>query len=775
MIISYTALKRFFPGISLPAPQELFEQLTAMGLEGEAIDYVGEMLEGIVAARIESAVPIEGTSLKKLIVDAGAEMIQVLSAEPTVDNGDVVAFAAPGTIVGDLEVGVRTMAGQESHGMVVSRGEAGIGGDYSCAWRVDLAPGAEVSELEDDDALLDFGITPNRGDLFSHLGVAREVGILVGAQPAIPELAPVPEDDGNVCVDLQDPDCPFYLAIELELGDAPQGVPAHVEQLVGRCGMRCIHPLVDLSNYVMLELGQPTHAFDADKIKGTVVVRRADPDEILATLDGEQRKMVGGELIIADDDGPIALAGVMGGARTEVDHSTRRVLLESAFFDPARVARGRRPHGLSTEASMRFERGVDVHGAERAASRILEILGQMADFRVTGVHRAGELPTRQTVQWDQDRAARLLGALPPDTEIQAWFDALGFVESGNGAYTVPPWRFDMREVVDLAEEVARLWGYDRFAPQLPTVQMAVVPRGAGQHFRDRVLDVLVDLGYTQVIHYSFTADGDERSLEIANPMGEQTRYLRRELSAGLIAAAARNHRHQQVDLRLAEVGRVFRAAGTRSEEHWRLGMLCSGAANPVAWQERRDVDFYDIKGDLENLLRRLGIADVRWQPQEGSEPWHPVRFGVFYVNDREAGWVGELEPAAADGMDVKASTVVGECRLDVVFDECQRLTVPVWQTVPSHPAAERDAAFVLDATVTAAEILAAVGEAAGPNLEDAHVFDVYSGTGIENGKRSVAVRMRFRSPTGTLSQADLDQSLQDVIAAVTSGYGATLR
>lgn len=794
MILSFLALQRWFAE-PLPPAAELIERLTFAGLEGEQLISLRRQVEPLVAARVLKAESVAGTQVKRCELDLGGGRTAVVAtSEASVAAGETVAYAAPGVSVAGVRVGLRTIAGVESQGMLLSRAEAGVGGDSTRVWRVELQPGESLCAAVDDDWLLDVSVTPNRGDWLSYLGVARELAVLLGRELIWPELAHLPEA-APVALALADADCAHYLGVRIDLDGPLAALPDYVEAVLGRSGMRCLHPLVDLTNYVMLELGQPMHAFDADKIQGSVRVRAAAAGEEIVTLDGVARTLSGGELVIADDAGPIALAGVMGGARTEVDAGTRRVLLESAWFAPARVTRTRRPLGLSSEASYRFERGVDRAGAERAVQRLLALLAGVAPYRVVGVGRVGAPPPPPPpVVWEPSRFVRLIGAACAPEDAQRLLTGLGFVPADGVAtmlvvpsadsaavpLKVPTWRFDVERPEDLVEEVARTLGYDTFAPTLPASPAAPPPPPPAAAWRRKLLDLAVARGFRQAIHLSFLADQAADAVPLANPLGAETRALRTALLPGLLQAVARNHAHQRYEVALVEVGKVFHAASNAVAEAWHLGLVQTGLADPCAFAGRRVVDFYDIKGHIQHLLMALGVpaAMLDWtapDPATLPAPWHPVRTAQVHVAGTPVGLVGEIDPDSAAALDLKAVAVAAELNLEPMVAAAEAQAVPGYVPSPAAPASTKDLALVVAATLPAATLLATVRKAAGALLEDVRVFDVYRGTGVPAGHVSLALRLTLRHPERTLSHDEIEAVLQAVVAAARDAHGAELR
>lgn len=780
MIAPWLRLRSLIGSIADLSAVAAYDALGRRGIEGEALQSVRTLADGVLVAEVVAVRPVADRGLSDLDIVAGGRRARVVTAERSVAVGERVAWAPPGAVIGGRELAVRTMAGIDSQGMLVSAAELGLGGDGRRILRVDAQPGAALADALPDDWWMTFGVTPNRGDCLSLLGLARELAAAVGADLQLPPLREIAGDFGNLDLSLEDADCPFYLGVCIELPPVPlvAAAPATVRLIEG-AGMRSIHPVVDITNEVMLELGQPLHAFDADRIEGAVVVRAARAGEPFVALDGVERTLAGGELVIADGAGVLALAGVIGGARAEVGPQTRRILLESAHFRPGRVMRGRRPHRLSTEASMRFERGVDPQGCERAAGRFLEILAALTGdaAHVTAVRRVGRVPGRRDVRWDAERAARLLGALPEAGEVDRLLGALGFVsiDDDGARRVVPSWRFDVEASVDLAEEVARAWGYDRFAPTLPSAPL-VAPRGPSPSgLRNRLVDALVGRGFQQAVHLAFAPVAEGR-VRLANPLGEQTGALRDDLLTGMLAALAHNHRHQETDVRLVETGVVFRPDGAGVGERWRLGLVWSGLADPRAWRDRRAVDLWDLQGVIESLVGLVApsaVLTARSGDVRDSR-WHPVRIADLQLDGRPLGLVAELDPDWAAAEDLVGTIAVAELDLAVIV-AAAAAAPPRAGALPRFPQSQRDLAFLLPRAVPAAELLRVVRAAAVGPLVDAQVFDVYEGKGVPAGERSLAIRLTWRDAAGTVSHERQEADVQAAVAQAAERLGARLR
>jgi phenylalanyl-tRNA synthetase beta chain len=743
-------------------------------------------------------------------------------------EGDKVVVTLPGAVLpGDFHISARKTYGHLSAGMIASVRELGIGEDHDgilVLSRIGLDPevGADAMELLGlYDQAAEINVTPDRGYAFSIRGVAREYAHATGTaftDPATKVQAPA-ELSGGYGIKLNDdapiygkPGCDRFVARTVRGVDATKPTPQWMVSRLRLAGIRSISLPVDISNYVMLELGQPTHCYDLDKLSGDIVVRRASAGEKITTLDGKERTLDAEDLLITDDSGAIGIAGVMGGAATEVSDSTSNVLVESAHFDEVSIGRSRRRHKLPSEASKRFERGVDWQVAGIAAQRVVDLLvelaGGTADEAGTDV---GTAPETISIELPAGFAAARIGIDFTGEQIVTSLEDLGAgVVKNDGGWTVTPpsWRSDLETREDLTEEIARLVGYDKIPATLP-----VAPPGRGltrvQQQRRRLIQALADFGLTEVLAYPFVSkaandtfgvaeQGAARSaVKLANPISEEHGYLRTSILPGLIEVAKRNHSRGFRDLALFESGLVFlpgESVGTASipplgikpseevlddlfdgvpDQPFHLAAVLTGHDSPAAashtpraWDWADALDVARLAGDV------LGVDLV--VSQGSHQAFHPGRTARLALRTGETvGYAGELHPKLLAASDMPARTVALEINADALFEAAPDVIVA--RHISTFPVATQDVALVVPADVPADEVLAALREGAGELLEDVALFDVYSGKGIEEGKKSLAFGLRFRAADRTLTADEASAARESAVALAAERFGAVQR
>ncbi len=772
---------------------ELAELITARGVKVEAVLRPWAGLEGVVVARVvDVADHPDSDKLCVARVDDGAGEHQVVVGVRNMAPGDLVPWARPGSRVPILPepLGARKLRGEVSNGMLCAPDELGISADHGGILLLNeqgLRAGADVkAALGLDDAVLDVEVEPNRPDFLSVFGVAREVSAATGVallDPAIgPSEAPEPAADA-ASIELQDLEgCPNYLARVL-LGVAPAASPLRVQARLTAAGMRPINAVVDATNYVMLELGQPLHAFDLDRLAGHgIVVRRARDGERLRTLDDVDRVLTAEDLLICDLEHPVAIAGVMGGAGAEVSEATTGILLESATFTRTGVLRTARRLGLHTEASHRFERGTDPEGTARSAARCAGLIASWSGARVLrGVAEAGEVPPRRWVGVRPARASALLGYEVDVGDAEKVFEALRMSTRGSGRdlleVEVPGYRVDIEREVDLIEEVARIQGYGRIEATLPTVrQMGGVP--AAYAFVRRLREILLRAGLHEARLLSFASDedmtllGDLDAIRVANPLQADGSLLRTRLTPGLLHAAARNRARGVRSVTLFEVGTVFRA-GVPVQERTMAGFVLSGPAAEGWTEPARPFDALDATGVLEALMGELRIGAWSLGDPPGR-PMHPGRSATVLIGGHPVGMVGELHPRAVADLELEGRVALAELEVDALrvaaTAEPFRLS-----EVPRFPPIRRDLAFVVPEEVAAGAVRAALEESAGELLGSCLLFDVHRGDPLPTGTKSLAFAVEFRAPDRTLTGEEADRAVGAIVERLASGSGATLR
>ena len=785
---------------------ELCDRLTNAGLEVDGVEPVAADLVDVVVATVETVEEHPNADkLKVCRVHDGDARLTVVCGAPNVRVGMKSALARVGAVLpGGFAIKQAVLRGVESSGMLCSEAELGLGDDDTgildldngYAARESLTPGRDLSDvLSLDDVTIDLDLTPNRGDALSIRGLAREVALLTRQAVVRPSIARVPattNDAFDVAIE-NFAGCPRYLGRVIAGVDVTRPVPWWLRERLRRSGLRSIDPVVDVTNYVLLELGQPMHAFDLERLRGGIVVRDARPGESLTLLDdreiavGEAHPDGGRALLITDADGPVALAGVMGGNRSGIGPSTRNVFLECAFFDPLCVAATARRFGLQTDAAHRYERGVDwglqAEAVERATRLLLDLVGGQAGPIVEAAS-AAHLPRAKVVRLRKSRLDRLVGEEIPATEVGEILDRLelGPVTSGNGddvvwTVTTPSHRFDIEREEDLVEEVLRIHGYNAVASRVPAgglplgrPDLAVAPAA-------RFADLLVDLGYAEAITYSFVddklADVLEPSVDpirVKNPVSSEHAVMRTSLLPGLVGALKRNLARQAERVRLFEVGQCFRVVGGELKQDHLVGGILSGPRHAQSWaHESVDADFFDVKGDVERLLA-LGGRPAEFQPTH-DPALHPGQAAAVCIDGEPVGRLGRLHPEVAGALDVPRNVYCFELGLDALAARQQRL----FTGLSRQPTVRRDLALVVDDTVPATEIEAVVRERVGELLSGFAVFDLYTGEGIESGRKSVGISLTFQHRSRTLAEAEINQKVDDALADLKSRLGARLR
>jgi phenylalanyl-tRNA synthetase beta chain len=771
-------------------PVALGEHMSDLGMAVEQLDVVGEGLDGIVVAKVLATRPHPNADKIQLVdVDAGdGEALQIACGAFNMAAGDLVPLATIGTTMRNgMEIGRRKMRGEWSNGMLCSARELGLGGDHAGIHILPptLSVGAPFAEAMGigRDVVYDLEINPNRPDAMSVAGVARDLAARLGVPFALPE--PVVDEVttgaglGEVRVEIADPDlCGRFTARVLRGVTVGESDPLIARRLT-LLGMRPINSLVDVSNYVMLELGQPNHPYDLAKVRGGGLrVRRAHPGETLVTLDAVQRSLTTDDLLICDgDDRPVGVAGVMGGADTEIDDATTDVLVEMAWFLPIAVAKTSRRLRLRSEASARFEKGTDPEVIDLAHRRFAELLaGGGARLEAGTVDVRGDLPDRRPVRVRTERVNRLLGTDLDAPRIADLLAPIGFearVEGDDTEVTIPTWRYDSSSEIDVVEEVARLYGYSTIGTSVPSSPHAgrLTPH---QRERRRLQALMTGRGLSEAMPLSFLAPGDLElsglpgdGIEITNPLVAEESILRTSLLPGLVKALATNAARRNTGVGLWEIGHVFRrpapgtATGPLPDEREMLGVALGGRDATVAVET-----WWAVAG-------LLGIRGVTVANREVAG-LHPTRSAELVTDDgATVGAVGELDPAVLDahGIDER----VGWLEVDLgALAELPR-DPHVYRAVSVYPSSDVDLAFEVDDTVPATEVETVIDRAAGERLAALRLFDVYRGPGIAPGRRSLAYSLRLDAPDHTLTDEEVADVRRRCIEAVEGALPATLR
>jgi phenylalanyl-tRNA synthetase beta chain len=798
--VSYRWLASFFPPGAfddLPA-EELARRLTGQGLPVDDVRPAFQPFEGVVLGKVVEAGPHPNADRLTLCsVEAGDGARQVVCGAPNVEVGAIYGYATVGSrLPGNREIRRAKIRGVESQGMLCSAPELGLGalGGAEGIWPIRGADEADLGRdlravLALDDTVLDIDVTSNRGDALSHLGIAREAQWIVGMELELPEirLDEVGEPSASrTAVEIRDPEgCPRYFARLID-GVGVGASPAWLQTRLLSVGQRSVSDVVDVTNFVMLELGQPLHPFDWDRLAGgRIVVRRAAPGERFVTLDGRERTLDEEITMICDAEGPVAVGGVMGGLESEISERTGTVFLESAHFDPARISRAVRRLGLPSEASTRFARGVDPClpeiALDRAAAMIAEVTGgTVAPGRVGDDPRgAGERPR---IELRTSRYEALIGSPVSAERARTALEALGFeaAEDQNVlSVTVPSWRFDVTREADLIEEVARLEGYE----SVPAVPLPAPPVAAARGVRQRVLARLSEAargaGFDEASTPSFVGEdalGPDSTLdnlvELRNPISKADRFLRPYVVPNLARAVAYNLKRGASRAKLFEIGHGFGRRGDEVEESERLALAAAGARFPLDWTrtDSAEYDFWDLKGDLEDILAAAGIIP---RFVAGAREWlHPGRQAeIEGEGGTRIGFCGEAHPVVADSWGTERRLLIAELELDLLPGASGELRVEAWSR---EPMVERDLALIVPETDAAADVLSAVRGARLAHLGRVRVFDRYAGPQLPAGHYSLGLRLTFEAER-TLTDEEVDGEMKRLLDALREERGYEIR
>jgi len=772
--------------------EQLMAQLTMLGLEVDGFEPAAGEFSGVVIAQIKACEKHpDADKLKVCTVDAGGEELQIVCGAPNARVGLKTALSKIGAVLpGNFKIKKSKLRGVESHGMLCSEVELGISEESDGI--IELPADAPVGEdvrnyLDLEDQLIDIDLTPNRADCFCLRGVAREVAALNDLVAIEPEVVAIEAThDAVIAVELQaTQQCPKYGSRIIKGIDNTQQTPGWMKEKLRRSGIRSIHPVVDVTNYVMLELGQPMHAFDQHSIDGNIVVRMANAEEQLVLLDESEATLNPEFLLIADDHKALAVAGVMGGLDSGVTAQTTDIVLESAYFDPATIMGKSRKLGVHTESGLRFERGVDWQlqetALERATGLIMEICGGQPG-PVHLVSEPGQLPQVQHISLSKEQLFRVLGFEVADDHVTRIFTALGFeteFQDGTWSVTAPSWRFDMAIAEDLIEEVVRVVGYDAMPSHRlhSSDAIRIIPEALRQ---DHALKLqLCDLGYQEVINYAFVAEKQLAALgteghgfALANPLNNDMAVMRTNLLAGVLANIKANVSRQHTDLALFEMGKVFSLDGTIKQTD-QLLLARTGLVNPEQWSAAsRKVDFFDLKGDVLKLLSGSdGQVDFNVSDHDFL---HPGRQAAVLLNDQVIGYIGQVHPSVVQKMKIKQEVYVAE--LDVAG--IASLGIPHWQMASKFPKVRRDLSIKLAEHISWQQVEAAVYQSVNDteqSLIDLSLFDVYTGEHIEKGYKSLAMAMIFQEKNRTLEDKEVDKLVSKAVSFLAEQFNAEVR
>ena len=790
MKISYRWLRKWVP-VDLDAT-EVAERLTLAGLEVDDVSAVAAPLDGVVVGEIIAIEPHpDADRLRVCRVAGDVEERIIVCGAPNARQGLKAPLATLGSVLpGGLKIKPAKLRGVASEGMLCSEPELGLGEDATGLLELpaDAPTGAALSDyLQLDDHVLEIDLTPNRADCLSVRGLARELSALTEtavASPAMPEVAA--SHDDRIAIELESPaDCPCYIGRVIRGVDVQAETPLWMVEALRRSGIRSLGPIVDVTNYVLLELGQPMHAFDLARIQGGIRVRRATAGERMTLLDGREIDLDKDMLLIADHQRPLALGGIMGGEDSAVGDDTTDILLESAWFNPASIIGRSRRLGLATESAHRFERGVDPAlqrlATERATALILEIAGGQPG-PVAEVIDRDHLPVPIPVQLRLERLNGLLGTeLNRDQvhDILTRLDMLVVVDGDRFEVTPPSARRDIDIEADLIEEVARVYGYDRLPSRRPGGGLSVRVSGEAELPERLLRQQLCARGFQEIITWSFVGEDELARLDLingaqplANPLSRDMGVLRTSLLPGLLNTAGANLRRQQDNFRLFEHGVCFSSQDSGFVETRRIGLLMTGAIRAEHFSGKpRAVDFFDLKGEIEHLLQLNQVnGKVRFEPV--SRAWlHPGQAAELSLDGQSVGWLGQLHPALVAQLDWPKTAFVAE--LDA--DRLREKQLPVHAALSRFPAVRRDLSLVVDDSIPARDLVEAIRELGGDKVQKCIIFDQYRGAGVEKGCRSLSIGLIIRDVSRTLRDADVEALTSSVVEGLADRFNAQLR
>ena len=775
--------------------EEMVAQVTMAGLEVESVETAAPSMSGVVVGEIISVEQHpDADKLRVCQVVGGEAQTQVVCGAPNARVGIKVPFAVVGAkLPGDFKIKKAKLRGVESFGMLCSQTELQLGDDDSGLWElpVDAPVGADLSEYLDlNDNIIEVDLTPNRGDCLSIRGLAREVGVLnqqaVIQQSCAPVAATIAD---KVNVTLETPDaCARYVGRVIRGLDLGQPTPQWMQETLRRSGVRSLGPAVDVTNYVLLELGQPMHAFDLSKIDGDIVVRMAR-DETLKLLDSSEVTVDKTTLVIADQSKVLAMAGIMGGDESSVGNGTSDILFESAWFNPLAIAGKARNYGKHTDSSHRFERGVDselqVSAIERATALMLDICGGNPG-PVSVTESAKHLPTPATIRLRDDRLAQQLGVSIAPADVDDMLMRLGLilVERNNesSVWLAPSWRFDLAIEQDLVEEVARIYGYNNLPTSTPMMALELEPNAESVQGISLFRAQLVGRGYQEVITYSFVDPELQKMIEpnlvavpLVNPISADMGVMRTSLWPGLLNTAVYNLNRQQSRVRIFEVGQCFvpgQEGASSLTQNTMLGGLLCGSRSPIGWTAGKDkVDFYDIKGDIEGLTGLTGLQHTFSFNAAVHPALHPGQCAQLTRNGEAIGWVGQLHPRIKSSLGIDPDVYL----FQIDADKISEVRIPIHEEVSKFPEVKRDLAFFVEASIGAQTLIDHAKNVAGDLLVGLKLFDVYQSKDVENKGKSIALGLTFQHSSRTLTDEEVSQAIDRVVSELAAECKAELR
>jgi phenylalanyl-tRNA synthetase beta chain len=774
---------------------ELVHQLTMAGLEVDGTEGVAGEFSGVVVGQIVSFERHpDADKLNVCLVDTGEdEPQQIVCGAPNVKQGMKIPVAKVGAVLpGNFKIKKAKLRGVQSLGMCCAEEELGLAesSDGLLELREDAPVGTCFREYMGlDDVAIDVDLTPNRGDCLSIAGLAREVGTLTRTEVTaqeVPSVEAVHQETRNVVLDAPE-SCARYAGRIVKNVNVKALTPIWMQEKLRRSGIRSIDPVVDITNYVLLELGQPMHAFDLAKLDGDIRVRMSAEGEKLALLDGQEVELTEGTLVIADQTSPLAMAGVMGGEPSSVTEETQDILFESAYFDQIAIAGKARSYGLHTDSSHRFERGVDFQLQEKAIERATQLLMDIAGGEPGPVfveESTANVPADRTVELASARVESLLGLKISDEDIQEILTRLGLsvkekTEAG-WIFEVPSYRFDISIEEDLIEEVGRIYGYNNLPRTLPVADMQLLSEPEIETPLSAVRSQLVSGGYQEAITYSFIEpslqalfDPEVEPKALANPISADMAVMRTSLIPGLVKALQYNANRQQSRIRLFETGQVFIPSGDELQQIDRIAGVAYGARSPESWHGAKEgVDFFDVKGDIEAVLAITGALDsVQFEASSEHSALHPGQTAKLLKGDQQVGFVGAIHPSVSQKLGLPGNVIAFELQLDLILEG----NIPEFKEVSKFPEVRRDLAVLVDESVNVSKIKACIEQNSGEYANSVSIFDVYQGKGIEEGHKSIALGLTWQHPERTLNDEEINQHIDAIITALDKEYQAKLR
>ena len=800
MRISYNWLKEYVE-FDL-SPQQVADRLTMAGLEVEGLEYLGEGIEGVIVGRIASIKPHpDADRLTVCDVETGSEVLPIVCGAKNMKEGDKAPLAIAGAkLPGGVKISKGKLRGVVSYGMLCSEKELGLAKESSglMILPAETPVGESIQKaIGLDDWALEINVTPNRPDCLSVIGIAREVSALLRKPLMLPQVkvdekgSPVGE---MIKIEITDPGLCLRYAGRAIVGVSIGPSPLWMQRRLSAVGVRPINNVVDITNYVMMETGQPLHAFDYDLVQDKkIIVRAAAEGERFTTLDGVERTLTPDMLLICDGVRPVALAGVMGGQNSEVTDLTKDIFLESAYFNPSTVRRASKKLGLHTEASHRFERGTDPEGVLAAADRAAQLMAELANGKVAR-GRADEYPAPVAMPTITVRAERVSDVLGAKLDKEEMADILKRLQlsvrdDGNGKMTVtaPAFRPDLTREADIIEEVARVHGYSRIRSTMPAYSVSPGAPDPVRDASDSVRKSLRDAGYSEVINFSFINPQDlgrlrlpeddfrRRFISLRNPLTVEQSVMRTTLLPSLLGNLAWNFTRGERELKIFEISKVFLSEGPGlPEEPLKLGGLAVGGRTGTLWDGREgEVDFFDIKGAVEEVLGTLRVNGAVYRPAEEVPFLHPGKSAWLMVGGKQAGYLGQVHPDVMQAWDVPLDAFVFELDFDELVEEGGAEIK--YSPLPKYPAVTRDIAAIVPAEVTSFAIAKAIESLKLGLVEDVRLFDYYAGKPIPEGKKSLAYSITYRSAERTLTDEEVNAVHQKVITALRERLGAEIR